>query len=104
MCDEPVATRVVTPEGTLDFQEYFVHRRTEVAIRAVEVRGLAQADPAPGVLESIDSAEAIFVCPSNPFVSIGNTRSVVAVVADGRFYSATELNKLRLRLLELAAK
>src|SRR5205823_1478966 len=26
MCDEPVATRVRTPEGTLDFQEYFVRR------------------------------------------------------------------------------
>src|SRR5437879_4365103 len=29
MCDEPVATRVVTPEGMLDFQEYFVHRHHE---------------------------------------------------------------------------
>jgi imidazolonepropionase-like amidohydrolase len=46
----------------------------------------------------------LVVLARNPLVSIGNTRSVVAVVADGRFYSAAELNKLRLRLMELAAK
>ncbi|MGH9411233.1 MAG: amidohydrolase family protein [Vicinamibacterales bacterium] len=44
------------------------------------------------------------VLASNPLVSIGNTRSVVAVVADGRFYSPTELDKLRLHLLDVAAK
>jgi imidazolonepropionase-like amidohydrolase len=46
----------------------------------------------------------LVVLASNPLVSIGNTRSVVAVVADGRFYSAAELNKLRLSLMQLAAK
>src|ERR1051326_5848901 len=52
------------------FQEYFVHRRTDVAISRVQVRGLESAAAAPGVLEAISAAEAIFVCPSNPFVSI----------------------------------
>jgi LPPG:FO 2-phospho-L-lactate transferase len=53
------------------FQEYFVHRRTDVAIRAIDVRGLKEAQPAPGVLEAIDAADEIVLCPSNPFVSIG---------------------------------
>jgi LPPG:FO 2-phospho-L-lactate transferase len=35
------------------------------------VRGLADAAPAPGVLEAIERADTIVVCPSNPFVSIG---------------------------------
>jgi LPPG:FO 2-phospho-L-lactate transferase len=52
------------------FQEYFVHRRTDVPIRDVEVRGLSEAGPAPGVLEAIDAADLVVVCPSNPFVSI----------------------------------
>ena len=56
-----------------------------------------------GTVEAGKIADLV-VLARNPLVSIGNTRSVVAVVADGRFYSATELNKLRLQLLELAAK
>ncbi|MBV8717232.1 MAG: 2-phospho-L-lactate transferase [Chloroflexi bacterium] len=53
------------------FQEYFVHQRTDAAISGVEVRGVNTAEAAPGVLESIETADAIFLCPSNPFVSIG---------------------------------
>ena len=56
-----------------------------------------------GTVEAGKIADLV-VLARNPLVSVGNTRSVVAVVADGRFYSAPELNKLRLRLLELAAK
>ena len=40
----------------------------------------------------------------NPLVDIRNTRSVAAVVADGRLYSPKELDQLRLKLMEAAAK
>jgi LPPG:FO 2-phospho-L-lactate transferase len=33
--------------------------------------GASEAVPAPGVLEAIAEAEAIVLCPSNPFISIG---------------------------------
>jgi LPPG:FO 2-phospho-L-lactate transferase len=52
------------------FQEYFVHRRTNVAIQAVEVRGIRQAAPAPGLIEALEEANLVVLCPSNPFVSI----------------------------------
>jgi LPPG:FO 2-phospho-L-lactate transferase len=73
MTDQSVETWVQLQEdGTwVHFQEYFVHRRTDVAIRAVEVRGIDAASPAPGVLEAIESADLIVFCPSNPFVSVG---------------------------------
>jgi LPPG:FO 2-phospho-L-lactate transferase len=73
MTDAPVETWVQLRDGQqwVHFQEYFVHRRTDVALQAVEVRGLEHAQPAPGVLEAFARADLIVLCPSNPFVSIG---------------------------------
>lgn len=73
MTDAPVETWVQLAENGewVHFQEYFVHRRTDVAIAGVQVRGIERAAPAPGVLEAIDAAEVVVFCPSNPFVSIG---------------------------------
>ena len=75
MTDAPVETwvKVKGRDGGewVHFQEYFVHRRTDVAISAVQVRGVEHARAAPGVIESFDSADVIVFCPSNPFVSIG---------------------------------
>jgi LPPG:FO 2-phospho-L-lactate transferase len=83
MTDAPVETWVELRDEQrwVHFQEYFVHRRTDVTISAVEVRGLDAAQPAPGVLEAIESADAIFFCPSNPFVSIGPILKVRGVRA-----------------------
>jgi imidazolonepropionase-like amidohydrolase len=46
----------------------------------------------------------LVVLSGNPLADIANTRGVVAVVADGRFYSTRELDGLRLRIMELAGK
>src|SRR5579859_7929661 len=73
MTDQSVETWVQLRDDNawVHFQEYFVHRRTDVAIRAVQVRGIEAALPAPGVVEAIEAADLIVFCPSNPFVSIG---------------------------------
>ena len=46
----------------------------------------------------------LVVLSRNPLVDIANTRTVLAVVADGRFYSSRELDRLRLRIMELVGK
>src|SRR6185503_2009729 len=46
----------------------------------------------------------LVVLTRNPLVDIANTRAVVAVVADGRYFSPRELDRLRLRIMELAGK
>lgn len=71
MSNDPVRTVVHTEAGPLPFQEYFVKRGGEGRVRRVELRGLANARPAPGVCEAIRSADLVILPPSNPLVSIG---------------------------------
>jgi LPPG:FO 2-phospho-L-lactate transferase len=71
MSDQPVPTMVDTDQGLLHFQEYLVQRRAESVVRKVIFDGIERAQPAPGVIESIERADAIIVCPSNPLISIG---------------------------------
>jgi LPPG:FO 2-phospho-L-lactate transferase len=71
MSDDPVRTIVDTVEyGELPFQEYFVHRRCEPRVKGFRFAGLESAKPAPVVLEAIEQADALVICPSNPWVSI----------------------------------
>jgi LPPG:FO 2-phospho-L-lactate transferase len=71
MSDERVRTRLCTPSGELEFQTYFVKRRARDTVAGVRFESADEAAPAPGVLDAIAAAEAIIVCPSNPFISIG---------------------------------
>jgi LPPG:FO 2-phospho-L-lactate transferase len=70
MSDQPVRTVVETEEGDLAFQEYFVHRRCEPRVTGFRFEGVEAAEPSPGVREAIQSADAVIICPSNPWVSI----------------------------------
>ena len=73
MSDDPVRTRVVTDEGTLAFQEYFVRRQCEPVVRSIEYQGADSAALQPDVREALKSPElsAVVICPSNPWLSIG---------------------------------
>src|SRR5712692_8784873 len=71
MSDQPVRTRLLGPDGWLDFQEYFVREKTQVDVRRVEYAGASAAAPAPGVIEAIMGASGVVVCPSNPITSVG---------------------------------
>jgi LPPG:FO 2-phospho-L-lactate transferase len=81
MSDQPVRTIVETEEGDLAFQEYFVHRRCEPRVRGFRFEGVATAEPAPGAREAIQSAEAVIICPSNPWVSIDPILQVIKKIA-----------------------
>jgi len=79
MSDDPVSTMLDTAKGTLTFQEYFVRERHQVEVRRVRFEGAHRARPAPGVIESIEAAEAIVFAPSNPVTSIGPILSVPGI-------------------------
>lgn len=70
MCDEPVATVVLTPEGELAFQEYFVRERCQPEVRGIEFRGAASARLTAEVRTALQTAELIVFAPSNPYLSL----------------------------------
>jgi len=79
MSDDAVPTRVHTNEGELDFQDYFVRRKCVPHVEGFSYAGADRARPAPGVLAALQESEAIVICPSNPYVSIGPILAVPGI-------------------------
>jgi LPPG:FO 2-phospho-L-lactate transferase len=79
MTDAPVRTMVRSDRGELPFQQYFVEMHCEPRVLGFEFHGAQNAPPAPGTLESLEQAEGIVICPSNPWVSIGPILSITAL-------------------------
>jgi LPPG:FO 2-phospho-L-lactate transferase len=70
MSDQPVPTIVLTGDGELAFQEYFVAQRCQPKVTGFRFQNILQSKPAPGVLDAIREADAAVICPSNPWVSV----------------------------------
>ncbi len=66
--DDRLRTWIDTPAGSFPFQEWFVARGHRDEVDGVRFEGEAQ--PAPGVVEALEAADAILIAPSNPYVSI----------------------------------
>jgi LPPG:FO 2-phospho-L-lactate transferase len=79
MADAPVRTEVLTDDGWLEFQEYFVHRHQEPEVREVRFRGIEAARPTPEVLAAFEAADIVVIAPSNPIVSVGPILAVPGV-------------------------
>jgi len=85
MSDQSIRTIVETDEGELAFQEYFVHRRCEPRTKGFRFEGMDKAKAAPGVSEAIQAADAIVICPSNPWVSIAPILAVLSPHLPGKW-------------------
>ncbi len=79
MTDDKFETRIITEMGSVHFQEYLVKREAKDEVLGVEFLGADNANPAPGVIESIREAKLVIICPSNPIVSIGTILAVKGV-------------------------
>jgi LPPG:FO 2-phospho-L-lactate transferase len=79
MCEQPVRTRVRTAEGWRGLQEFLIVDRARPPIEAIELEGIADAQPTAEVLAAISAAEAIVIGPSNPVISIGPILAVTAL-------------------------
>jgi LPPG:FO 2-phospho-L-lactate transferase len=79
MSNSRVETRIDTPSGELSFEEYFVQRWYQDPVNSVRFAGASDAEPAPGVIDAITSADAVLIAPSNPITSIGPILAVPGV-------------------------
>ncbi len=69
MSDLASPTTVETTDGLLGFQDYFVKRRCKPEVRAVHCGGKSASDETLASLQT-ENADALIICPSNPFLSI----------------------------------
>ena len=79
MSDDPLPTFVITEEGRLAFQDYFVRRQCQPVVQGFEYYGVEQSRPTTGLLEALSSADLVILCPSNPWVSIDPILAVPGV-------------------------
>ncbi len=75
--DDRQRTWIDSPAGSFPFQEWFVARGHRDDVDGVRFDGECAA--APGVLEAIESAGAIVIAPSNPYVSIWPILAVAGI-------------------------
>jgi len=71
MTDDRVRTELRTPDGWLEFQDYFVRRGQADEVLEIRRRGIETARPTAEVLAAVGQAQLIVIAPSNPFVSVG---------------------------------
>jgi LPPG:FO 2-phospho-L-lactate transferase len=83
MSDDPVRTRLRTPGGWLDFQDYFVRLRCAPVIAELAFTGAETARPHPAFLSALrdPTLRAVVICPSNPFISINPILAVPGIGA-----------------------
>ncbi len=90
MSDDPVRTTVVSDQGRLPFQRYFVEHRCQPVVQSLEFEGAGEARPSRAVLAALSdpALRAVVICPSNPYLSIdpilavpGLARALAAVAA-----------------------
>ena len=79
MTNDEFETRIVTSKGNIHFEEYLVKRQAEDEVLRVEFLGAETSNPAEGVVEALQNAELVVICPSNPIVSVGTILKVKGI-------------------------
>ena len=83
MSDDILQTIILTDQGELPFQDYFVRLGCRPQVRGVRFDGVesARAHPEFDALLHSRDAQAVILCPSNPFLSIDPILSLKGVRA-----------------------
>lgn len=72
MSDDPVRTHINTGSEALEFQDYFVRKKAGPVARSISYAGSEEASASAGALAALNSEDlaAVFISPSNPWLSI----------------------------------
>jgi len=72
MSDDRVETMVITSDGALAFQRYFVGLQCVPVVKRLEFKNAERATATSQVLAALRNPDlaAIIVCPSNPYLSV----------------------------------
>ncbi|MFZ0833744.1 MAG: 2-phospho-L-lactate transferase [Mycobacterium sp.] len=65
----------------IHFQEWWVRYRAQVLTHSFAFVGAEKATAGPGVVDAIESADVVFLAPSNPVVSIGAILAIPGIRA-----------------------
>jgi LPPG:FO 2-phospho-L-lactate transferase len=80
MTNDRVRTMVQTHEyGEIPFQEYFVKYKYQPKTSGFRFDGVDKAIPTLEILSTLNNADLIVICPSNPFVSINPILSLPGI-------------------------
>ncbi|HIH37198.1 MAG TPA: 2-phospho-L-lactate transferase [Methanocellales archaeon] len=71
MSDDPLATMIITPEGEMHFQDFWIKRQGKPNVLGVRFDGLDRAEPTPEVMNALKCEDSVIIGPSNPITSIG---------------------------------
>ena len=66
-----IKTKLLTENGWLNFQQYFVREKCVPKISKIKFDGIEKAVPTKESISSLKNADLIVLAPSNPLVSLG---------------------------------
>ena len=79
MTNENVQTIITTDSEEMHFEEFFIRYKSRPRILDIKFQGIDKAKPVKGVLDYIEHAERVIICPSNPVVSIGTILTIPGI-------------------------
>ena len=81
MSDDRVETMVITSDGALPFQRYFVGLQCAPVVKRLEFKGAERAAATGQVLAALRHPDlaAVIVCPSNPYLSVDPILAVAEI-------------------------
>jgi LPPG:FO 2-phospho-L-lactate transferase len=91
MSESPVRTMIMTNQGELAFQEYFVQQQCQPVVKSVRFAGAEQAQPSREVTSALRTADMIIFCPSNPWLSLD---PILALPTLRRIIAASRVPKI----------
>lgn len=91
MSESPVRTMIMTNQGELAFQEYFVQQQCQPVVKSIRFAGAEQAQPSREVTSALRTADMIIFCPSNPWLSLD---PILALPTLRRIIAASRVPKI----------